>query len=213
VPAFLRGRLTQGTPSLTVLLAGHHAMHKLPRSSGLQVIVFLASTMPGADPVVSLDKQEKRTRNSARDTVGKVSWDDIELGSSEDEALPASKRARPAAVPQGRSDGVRLVLPSLLPTLPYASSLHLRHLYAQLMTCRRPCPPPSRTRSSWTWRRPGRWASMPCPSQQRRKTCCRRAPTRPSTARYHSCQCIVVLQPHAAQCCQGDLAPRTLANE
>ena len=49
-----------------------------------------------------------------RDTSGKVSWDDIELGSSEDEGTHAPKKTRPAAVPQGRSNGVRLALPSSL---------------------------------------------------------------------------------------------------
>ena len=51
-----------------------------------------------------LERRVKRARTSVQNTVGKVNWDDIELGSSDDET-PASKRGRA----QGRD--ARLALP------------------------------------------------------------------------------------------------------
>ena len=57
------------------------------------------------------EERTKRARNS-RSTVGKVNWDDIELGSSEDEALPSTKRGRNTSskdVAPGRSSQVGVV--------------------------------------------------------------------------------------------------------
>ena len=63
------------------------------------------------------EKRQKRARNSVSGATGKVSWDDIELGSSEDEALPQPNKGKPA-VSQSRRDRVRYTLALRRATVP-----------------------------------------------------------------------------------------------
>ena len=105
----------QGTPPQTGLDLQHYY------DACLHCVLILArdlcpNTMSDAQDGPP-ERRQKRARHSVREAIGKVSWDDIELGSSEDEALPATKKGRPAA-PQSRRDRVRDTCPPPLQMHP-----------------------------------------------------------------------------------------------